>query len=99
MLRTELVAEASSAAILDRSRLGIAIAAMIRMIATTIRSSIREKPALCPSAPEFFLLELIFGLYVAFQRPVSLWFGLRVFPAFRAISTGYGTDQRPARSI
>ncbi len=43
-LRNEATAEASLAAILDRNRFGIAIAAMIRMIATTIKSSIREKP-------------------------------------------------------
>src|SRR5258708_2418700 len=37
-------AEDSLAEILARSRLGIAIAAMIRMIATTIKSSISENP-------------------------------------------------------
>src|SRR5262249_24043313 len=41
----------SLAAILDLIRLGMAIAAMIRMIATTIKSSIREKPFCC-----FFML-------------------------------------------
>jgi hypothetical protein len=44
ILRTELAAEASLAAILARNRFGMAIAAMIRMIATTINSSIRENP-------------------------------------------------------
>src|SRR5579864_7392782 len=44
MLRNEATPEASLAAILDRSRFGMAIAAMTRMIATTIKSSIREKP-------------------------------------------------------
>src|ERR1700719_1611469 len=44
MVRIEATAEDSLAAIRARSKLGIAIAAMIRMIATTIRSSIREKP-------------------------------------------------------
>ena len=43
-MRTEPTAEDSFAAIFDLIRFGIAIAAMIRMIATTIRSSIREKP-------------------------------------------------------
>jgi hypothetical protein len=43
-LRTELAAEASLAAILARNRFGMAIAAMIRMIATTINSSIKENP-------------------------------------------------------
>src|SRR3989338_10077832 len=44
MVRNAPAAEASFAAILDRSKLGTAIAAMIRMIATTIKSSINEKP-------------------------------------------------------
>src|SRR5712664_2818147 len=44
MVRREPTAEASFAAIRDRRRLGIAMAAMIKMIATTISSSIREKP-------------------------------------------------------
>src|SRR6202008_1485819 len=44
MLRTEPTAEDSLALILARSRFGIAIAAMIRMIATTISNSISEKP-------------------------------------------------------
>ena len=37
-------AEASFAAILDLSRFGTAIAAMIKMIATTISNSINENP-------------------------------------------------------
>lgn len=36
------------AAILARSKFGMAIAAMISMIATTIRSSIRENPPCSP---------------------------------------------------
>src|SRR5580692_9186809 len=44
MERTEAAADESLAAILARIKLGIAIAAMIRMIATTISSSINEKP-------------------------------------------------------
>ena len=43
-VRTDATADDSLAAILARSRFGIAIAAMIRMIATTICSSISEKP-------------------------------------------------------
>src|SRR5437879_4366572 len=42
--RNEPTAEASFAAIFERSKLGMAIAAMIKMIATTIKSSINEKP-------------------------------------------------------
>jgi hypothetical protein len=44
MVRSEPTAEASFAAMRERSKFGIAIAAMIKMIATTIKSSIREKP-------------------------------------------------------
>ncbi len=52
MLRMALTAEASLAAIRARSRLGMAIAAMIRMIATTISSSIRENPLLGFTFPD-----------------------------------------------
>jgi hypothetical protein len=44
MVRIEATAEASLAAILDRIKLGIAIAAMIKIIATTMSNSISEKP-------------------------------------------------------
>src|SRR5213083_3196377 len=44
MVRSPAAADESLAAILARIRLGIAIAAMIRMIATTISNSISEKP-------------------------------------------------------
>src|SRR2546430_16864911 len=44
MVRTALTADDSLAAIRARSRFGMAIAAIIRMIATTISSSISEKP-------------------------------------------------------
>src|SRR5215467_10680546 len=44
MARSEPTAEASSAEIRARKRLGMAIAAMIKMIATTIKSSISENP-------------------------------------------------------
>src|SRR5271170_5777616 len=44
MVRMEPTADASFAAMRDRSRLGIAMAAMIKMIATTISNSISEKP-------------------------------------------------------
>src|SRR5512138_3136869 len=44
MLRIEPTADDSLAAIRERSKFGMAIAAMIRMIATTISSSISEKP-------------------------------------------------------
>ena len=44
MVRREPAAEDSFADILARIRLGIEIAEMIKMIATTISNSIREKP-------------------------------------------------------
>src|SRR5579885_2134715 len=44
MVRMEATADDSLAAMRARSKFGIAIAAMIRMIATTISSSISEKP-------------------------------------------------------
>src|SRR5690242_12582245 len=44
MVRSELTADDSLAAIRARSKFGIAMAAMIRMIATTISNSINEKP-------------------------------------------------------
>src|SRR5256885_2216305 len=44
MVRTELTADDSLAAMRARSRFGMAIAAMIRMMATTISNSISEKP-------------------------------------------------------
>src|SRR3954470_278886 len=44
MVRIELTAEDSLAAIRARSKLGIAMAAIIRIIATTINSSMSENP-------------------------------------------------------
>ncbi len=44
MVRTVSPAAASLAAIRACKRLGMAMAAIIRMMATTMRSSIREKP-------------------------------------------------------
>src|SRR5215472_15261849 len=43
-VRSEATAEASLAAIFERIRFGMAMAAMIKMIATTISNSISEKP-------------------------------------------------------
>jgi hypothetical protein len=57
-VRTELTADASFAAIFERRRFGMAMAAMIKMMATTINNSIKENPpwqlALCPAAVRFF---------------------------------------------
>src|SRR5579863_1403019 len=66
MVRSELTADASLAEIRARSKFGMAIAAMIRIIATTIKSSMREKP--------FSELRIIFSP-VSSQEPCggSLW--------------------------
>src|SRR5580700_5201584 len=53
-MRTEAAAEESLAAMRARMRFGIAIAAMMRMMATTISNSISEKPfcfRIEPSSP------------------------------------------------
>jgi hypothetical protein len=44
MVRIDATADDSFAAIRARNRFGIAMAAMIRMIATTISNSMSEKP-------------------------------------------------------
>ena len=54
MVRTDAAADDSFAAMRARSKFGIAIAAMIRMIATTISNSINEKP---------FCLRILFVLF------------------------------------
>src|SRR5215469_8283212 len=73
MVRREPTAEDSFADILARIRLGIAIAEMIKMIATTISNSIREKP---------FCLLMIYFLWCQNPRGRSarrLPFSLRPF--------------------
>src|SRR4051812_25319657 len=57
MVRSEPTAELSLADLRAASKLGIAIAAMIKIIATTISSSISEKP-FCFVMCCFFLLEI-----------------------------------------
>src|SRR5207302_3819273 len=63
MVRIEPTAEDSFAAIRDLRRFGIAMAAMIRMMATTISNSIREKPFCF-----FMMLDLLDNFYVARAR-------------------------------
>jgi hypothetical protein len=83
-VRSEPTAEAWLAAILARSKFGIAIAAIIRMIATTIKSSISEKPfclfrilfSLARRSRFIWPVNLNTGLYKAFARP---------FPANRSL--------------
>jgi hypothetical protein len=67
-VRNEPTAEASFAAMRERSRLGIAIAAIIRMIATTINSSMSEKPL---DFRKFQPSRVRSGFYVANRLPVA----------------------------
>jgi hypothetical protein len=64
-VRKEPTAEAWFAAIRERSRFGIAIAAMIRIIATTINSSIREKPL------ELFFIQSSSGKTLSYHLEIS----------------------------
>src|SRR6266849_162743 len=63
MVRTEATADDSLAAIRARSKFGMAIAAMIRMIATTISNSISEKPFCFRISFSLFSDLKFFGLY------------------------------------
>src|SRR5258708_11621969 len=66
-VRIEPTAEASFAAIRERSRFGIAMAAMIRMIATTISNSINEKP-FCLRICTFPLSKVLSSEFLDFVR-------------------------------
>src|SRR6476469_4805397 len=78
--RIEAAAEDSLAAILARSRFGMAIAAMIKMIATTISNSINEKP--------FCLRILVFPSSLVF-RILGLSDPIRVLLHLARHSLGY----------
>src|SRR6266567_6516040 len=87
MVRSELTADDSLAAIRARSRFGIAIAAIIRIIATTISSSINEKP---------FLLFISLVSMVSGSRPALQTFVAATVPS--SVSGGaqrYFTDNKP----
>src|SRR5271166_5546478 len=58
MVRTDATADDSFAAMRARSKFGIAIAAMMRMMATTMSNSISEKP-FCFDISEFPFLEQV----------------------------------------
>jgi hypothetical protein len=64
------LAKASLDVILARSRLGIAIAAMIKMMATTISSSMREKP-LCRLFLAASVLWLSLHIVVTVEVPLN----------------------------
>src|SRR5258708_36687470 len=66
MVRTEPTANDSYAAIFERSKFGMAIAAMIRIIATTISNSISENP-FC-----FFMMLDLLKLFLKCQSTLFL---------------------------
>src|ERR1700677_2429238 len=70
IVRTEPTADASFAAMRARSKFGIAMAAMIKMIATTISNSISEKPF-------WFFFILSFSLELVFLISLVLPGGVR----------------------
>src|SRR5262249_18455968 len=75
MVRTEATADDSFAEIFARSRLGMAIAAMIRIIVTAISNSMREKPRclFIPSPNENGLLCLVWSNKLGARRvPIGL---------------------------
>src|ERR1700685_4147059 len=65
MVCSEAAADESLAAIRARIRLGMAMAAMIRMMATTISSSISEKPFCCFRILLIFLVTFLELLLVS----------------------------------
>ncbi|SRR6266550_3699096 len=72
MVRIEAAADDSLLAILALSKFGIAITAMINMMATTISSSIKEKPLCLRSLFPKVNLQMTTGkLWWAFERPFS----------------------------
>src|SRR5579872_941444 len=77
-VRSVATADASLAAIFERSKFGMAIAAMIRIIATTISNSINEKPFSLGRIHEtpFFVSDdwFIFGLNSPTTEKVQLPF-------------------------
>src|ERR1700733_1334163 len=74
MVRSEAAPDESLAAIRARIKLGIAIAAMIRMMATTISSSISEKPFCCFRISLFFLVTFFELLLVSgTTQSGSMW--------------------------
>src|ERR1700685_2555178 len=81
MVRIEPTADASLAAMRARSKFGIAIAAMIKMIATTISNSISEKP---------FCLLFISSLFGPTAKKREFIWMEPVNPAYRFFDYGRG---------
>src|SRR5882757_5738314 len=85
IVRADCAVAASFAVIFDLSKFGMAMAAMIRMIATTISNSIREKPFCffmmldllesflwCQSTPDYSACRT--PLWVLPSGPLSVWY-------------------------
>src|SRR5579862_4278734 len=98
MLRMALPAEASLAAIRARSKLGMAIAAMIRMIATTISSSIRENPPLGAFTPDLAGLPLISICTVVFLAPDERAGGILSLPRKSLQTMRLGLGRLPRKT-
>src|SRR5690348_18360662 len=86
MVRIELAADDSLAAMRARSRFGIAMAAMIRMIATTISNSISEKPFCFRIVGSLFLLR--------YQACVSTWVILHFVAHIQKVTIEQGRKPR-----
>src|SRR5437867_3056431 len=76
MVWSVLIAAVSCAYILARVSLGSAMVAMIRMIAITIISSIKEKPRVCGrfffmAVPNYFMTFEPFETWEGFYQPVE----------------------------
>jgi hypothetical protein len=80
-VRSDPTAEAWLAAIRERSKFGIAIAAMIRMIATTINNSISEKPR----GPFFILPSSLIFLVLSYCLPALVQFACH--PGLQIVSS------------
>src|SRR5436853_2374647 len=74
IVRSELTADDSFAAMRARSKFGIAMAAMIKIIATTISNSINEKP-FC------FRIVILFSVEANWSQQTDLPFLFRTFAA------------------
>src|SRR4029077_7204895 len=88
MVRMDATADDSLAAMRARSKFGIAMAAMIRMIATTISSSISEKPfcfriSICPLVRSECVLEICWSRMTQSLRYLHLSRQIRQLPKFQ----------------
>jgi hypothetical protein len=68
-VRREAAAEDSFAAIFDRRKLGIAMAAMIRIMATTMSNSINENPFGGFCLMGFIVPPQVLGLHITSEHP------------------------------